>query len=360
LKYAGATAAVVGASALGIDYVLKPPPAASNQTTTALVSSRTISTTATTSVPTTDLELTLFADWHGDGKQQPDEPTIKDVPVKITGFDTDYRAVLVADSDGRYWARNIPVGKQYRIAPKNDNFRYVANSNSQYTGINDYSYAVDSDEPRLHLGLMEGFETLPVLERTKFTWDRYYDWDPSPDRYLWWNGQSGDPRYIVDPNGGWSPNEASIDYGMQIGTPVVAKAPGYVADIQLYQKNGLRSVHVLHQDNLFSFYDHISKSLVSIGDTVERGQIIAESGDSGDPGYPHLDSTLAINNRAITIDEFHPIWPVTPDKSGYWVITAVSQGGGKWVSVPFESNPSGHNSWTVLNKPQYPKPSKPA
>lgn len=218
LKYAGATAAVVGASALGLDYVLSSKQASlglTNSLTSSLMSS--YASTSTTA-RTTDLQIGLFHDYHGDGQQQSDEPSISDLVLDLQGTDNDYKNTLNAESDGKYWARNIPVGKQYRIVPTTDRYRYVALSNSQSIGINDYDFSVDSDEPSLHLGLMEGFLTFPFVLRTSYSVPRYYDWDPDPDISLWWNGVFGD-----DPN-----NHIGIDHAMDIGNDIVSAAPGVV------------------------------------------------------------------------------------------------------------------------------------
>ena len=92
---------------------------APNQTSTGLISLAS-ALTATTSSQTTDLELMLFADWHGDVIQLSDEPTINDMTLHITGIDANYTATLAADSDGNYWARDIPVGKMIEDCKRRD------------------------------------------------------------------------------------------------------------------------------------------------------------------------------------------------------------------------------------------------
>jgi murein DD-endopeptidase MepM/ murein hydrolase activator NlpD len=197
---------------------------------------------------------------------------------------------------------------------------------------------------------MEGFMTLPASRKTKFTWDRYWDWDPNRNRYLWWNGRSGSNLDNNYPNGY---NHASIDYGMNQGQPILASAPGRVSwTTDFHSMNQVQSVFLEHNYGFLTSYDHLSKCLVKVGNAVVRGQKIAESGSTGSKGYAHLDSTLRTQHGAVTLDPFHPIFPIDEAHSGYYEIRATGVGG-EWVSVPPDRNPAIPNYWTVYNKPQY-------
>ena len=71
-----------------------------------------------------------------------------------------------------------------------------------------------------------------------------------------------------------------IDYGGKIGDPVSAAADGKV----IFSGNSLRSygnlVIVKHNNSYLSIYAHNSKNLVKEGDSVRRGQKIAEMGNT--------------------------------------------------------------------------------
>jgi murein DD-endopeptidase MepM/ murein hydrolase activator NlpD len=114
----------------------------------------------------------------------------------------------------------------------------------------------------------------------------------------------------------------------------------------------VQSVFLEHNYGYITSYDHLSKSLVKVGDFVVRGQKIAESGSSGDAGYPHLDSTIRIQGGRITLDPFHPAFPVDDAHSGYYEILATGVGG-QWVPVPSATNPAIPNYWTMYNRPQF-------
>jgi murein DD-endopeptidase MepM/ murein hydrolase activator NlpD len=99
-----------------------------------------------------------------------------------------------------------------------------------------------------------------------------------------------------DPNGGATQHHGGIDYAMPVGTPVLAAADGIV-DTVTTQANSARSYGlyvVLKHEGFYTYYAHLSKSLVKVGDQVRQGQTIALSGGAkGAPGAgsstgPHL------------------------------------------------------------------------
>ena len=94
-----------------------------------------------------------------------------------------------------------------------------------------------------------------------------------------------------DPNGGATQHHGGIDYAMPVGTPVMAAADGIV-DTVTTQANSARSYGlyvVLKHEGFYTYYAHLSKSLVKVGDVVRQGQTIALSG--GAPGAPGAGSS---------------------------------------------------------------------
>jgi murein DD-endopeptidase MepM/ murein hydrolase activator NlpD len=99
-----------------------------------------------------------------------------------------------------------------------------------------------------------------------------------------------------DPNGGGKQHHNGIDYEMPVGTPVLAAADGIV-DVVTVQANSARSYGryiVLKHEGFYTYYAHLSKSLVKVGQKVRQGQQIGLSGGAkGAPGSgsstgPHL------------------------------------------------------------------------
>ena len=93
--------------------------------------------------------------------------------------------------------------------------------------------------------------------------------------------------------------EFAIDFDMPVGTPVHAARTGVVARIEESNSKGCweddcgqyaNFIVVLHGDGTTGEYYHLDKdgALVNVGDTVERGQKIALSGNTGHTTMPHL------------------------------------------------------------------------
>ncbi len=117
--------------------------------------------------------------------------------------------------------------------------------------------------------------------------------NPAPNRQR----VSSQYGWRSDPN---NPKErhhhGGIDYAMPVGSPVLAAADGVVDQVTT-QPNGARSYGhyvVIKHDGFFTYYAHLSKSIVRVGQEVRQGQLIAYSGGkkgawgSGSSTGPHL------------------------------------------------------------------------
>ena len=89
------------------------------------------------------------------------------------------------------------------------------------------------------------------------------------------------------PTPGASTNHGAIDIGVPEGTNVYACASGKVITAS-YQGNAGNFVEIDHGDGYVSGYMHNSEIKVSVGDTVEAGQLIALSGSTGNVTGPHI------------------------------------------------------------------------
>jgi murein DD-endopeptidase MepM/ murein hydrolase activator NlpD len=86
-----------------------------------------------------------------------------------------------------------------------------------------------------------------------------------------------------------------IDLRASVGTPVKSSLQGVVAAVNNtisfcrgYQIGYGKWILIRHDNNLSTFYSHLSLVKVSAGDTVEAGQLIGYSGDTGYTEGPHL------------------------------------------------------------------------
>lgn len=101
-----------------------------------------------------------------------------------------------------------------------------------------------------------------------------------------------------------------VDIGLAVGSPVYAVDDGIVKwsgwqDESNHDKGGGIYIKISHAKGKDSFYMHLSKTLVSVGDKVIRGQLIGYSGNTGDSTGPHLHLELREGGspRPATADE---------------------------------------------------------
>jgi murein DD-endopeptidase MepM/ murein hydrolase activator NlpD len=88
-------------------------------------------------------------------------------------------------------------------------------------------------------------------------------------------------------NGVWRSRHAGLDIAGPKGAPVRASNRGIVALVGDFFYGGI-SVFVHHGDGVMTVYHHLSRALVAVGDTVERGQVIGRVGATGRVTGPHL------------------------------------------------------------------------
>lgn len=89
-----------------------------------------------------------------------------------------------------------------------------------------------------------------------------------------------------------------IDVAVPVHTPVLATARGTVAAADSDPVYG-HYVVLAHGGGLETMYGHNALLLVEVGETVERGQPIAYSGNSGRSTAPHLHYEIRRAGRAI-------------------------------------------------------------
>lgn len=100
--------------------------------------------------------------------------------------------------------------------------------------------------------------------------------------------------YRKAPTKGASTNHRAIDWATPTGTAVWASSGGTVS-IAGWQSGYGYVVYINHPDGNQTRYGHLSKILVSPGQTVKQGQKIALSGNTGRSTGPHLHFELRVN-----------------------------------------------------------------
>lgn len=90
-----------------------------------------------------------------------------------------------------------------------------------------------------------------------------------------------------------------IDISVRKRTPVRAVEAGRVVHSDDSLAGYGKMIIVKHRGAFSSVYAHNHKNLVRVGDFVEQGQVIAESGQSGRASAPHLHFEIRRDGRAI-------------------------------------------------------------
>lgn len=125
-----------------------------------------------------------------------------------------------------------------------------------------------------------------------------YQTAPITQRY----GENPGSGYICMPDG----SHNGLDFGVPIGTAVYATADGTVLRADM-DKTGY-GLHIrIQHDGYMSLYGHLHSVAALAGQHVAAGQVIGESGNTGNSTGPHLHfevRTVASNCRS-TVDPLY-------------------------------------------------------
>jgi murein DD-endopeptidase MepM/ murein hydrolase activator NlpD len=119
-------------------------------------------------------------------------------------------------------------------------------------------------------------------------------------------------------NGRMTSRHLGVDFRGAVGEPVRAANRGVVALVDNFFLAG-NVVYIDHGGGLVTAYVHLSKPLVSAGDTVTRGQVIGLVGATGRVTGPHLH--WAARYGAITVN---PLDLVSLKRN--WYVGSISLG----------------------------------
>jgi murein DD-endopeptidase MepM/ murein hydrolase activator NlpD len=94
-----------------------------------------------------------------------------------------------------------------------------------------------------------------------------------------------------------------IDFVVEVGTPVLATAPGRVEEAGRHGPNG-NLIIIDHGFGYRTGYAHLSSILVTAGELVQKGQTIGLSGNTGRSSGPHLHYTLRYDGQVLNPDRY--------------------------------------------------------
>ena len=102
----------------------------------------------------------------------------------------------------------------------------------------------------------------------------------------------------IDPFNGEKAFHEGLDFPAATGTPIYAAAGGIVSFAEQTSDYG-KLVKIDHGSGLETRYAHSSKLLVKVGQRVEKGQEIAEVGNTGRSTGPHLHYEIRLGGNAL-------------------------------------------------------------
>ena len=112
-----------------------------------------------------------------------------------------------------------------------------------------------------------------------------------PIEDAWYSSNFG---WRLDPFTGQQSFHEGIDFPADVGTAIDAAASGKVIFAEVHPAYG-KMIEIDHGNGLVSRYAHCSVLLVSEGDFVMRGQLIAKVGTTGRSTGPHLHFEVRLN-----------------------------------------------------------------
>jgi len=178
--------------------------------------------------------------------------------------------------------------------------------------------------------------------------------------YIW-------PTYArgpVDQDGSWQGHKnrkppsvnPGVDFGVAYGSAVNAAAAGRVElTDNVPDGSGGRMVYIRHSDGSQTQYLHLSEILVSVGQQVAQGQLIAKSGASGfgsNYGYaPHCHVSLYIGG--VNVDFMQHVANISSAGGGG---TLINNARSKRMYLQWTTDGSGwlvtEDGWLGLGSPQ--------
>lgn len=104
--------------------------------------------------------------------------------------------------------------------------------------------------------------------------------------------------FRTDPVSGKSEFHEGLDFSGKFGTPVVAVAAGIITWSGVHPGYG-NLIEMSHGNGYVTVYAHNNKNLVSVGEKVEKGEVIATMGNTGRSTGTHVHFEVIRNGQHV-------------------------------------------------------------
>lgn len=92
----------------------------------------------------------------------------------------------------------------------------------------------------------------------------------------------------------WGGFHRGVDFTAPLGTPIFASLAGIVTRSE-YESSWGNYIVIEHENGLTTLYAHNNQNLVTVGQIVEQGEIIASMGSTGNSTGPHLHFEVSVS-----------------------------------------------------------------
>ncbi len=200
------------------------------------------------------------------------------------------KGLIVAQQKEQIEARTILEGKKSNLdALRSEKDKIISELNSDIKALEAEEKRMEADyqaiQNELNAALSSGGKTKSNYSGGKFCW-------PSATSQRITSSYG----YRIHPISGTKKLHRGIDIGAGMGTNVLAAEAGTVVTAGWNNSYGYY-VTINHGNGYVTLYAHNSKLLVSKGDTVSRGQVIAKCGSTGNSTGPHIHFEVSLNGN---------------------------------------------------------------
>jgi murein DD-endopeptidase MepM/ murein hydrolase activator NlpD len=143
--------------------------------------------------------------------------------------------------------------------------------------------------------LNQGIKKLEETWRDQHQWLRQL---PTGSPIVNQIGLSSNYGTRIDPFTNLLAQHPGVDFSAPVGTPILAAGDGLVLRAEYDSAYG-NFIEIAHADQFVSKYAHASKMHVKAGQRIQRGQLIAEVGNTGRSTGPHLHYEISHQGRMI-------------------------------------------------------------